>query len=75
MPWQKDVTAGGCIIHQIGLSYFKDIELIIAALVIFLLAFVVIVIWALKRPEKEIVEMENLPLENESVEKKEETNE
>ncbi|MFI5323229.1 MAG: hypothetical protein ACHQ6U_06800 [Thermodesulfobacteriota bacterium] len=57
------------------MSYFKDIEIIIAALVIFLLAFVVIVIWALKRPEKEIEEMENLPLENESVEKKEETNE
>lgn len=44
----------------------------IIALIIFITAFVVLVIWALKRPEEEIHEMEMLPLEDEDEPKKEE---
>jgi cbb3-type cytochrome oxidase subunit 3 len=74
VPRQEDDTTGGRDIHQIALSYFKDIEIIIIALVIFLSVFVVIVLWALKRPKKEIEEMANLPLEDDSAESKEDKN-
>jgi len=56
------------------LSYFTDTEIVVAALIIFLLAFLIIVIWAIKRPKSEIKEMENLPLEDERFATKEDNN-
>ncbi len=46
----------------------------IAALIIFIAAFVILVIWAMKRPKEEIEEMEMLPLEEEDKQMKEENN-
>lgn len=45
----------------------------IIGLVIFFLAFVALVVWAMKRPKEEIEEMEMLPLEDEGEQTKEES--
>ena len=74
MPGQEDFPAGGRVIKQIALSYFTDTEIVVAALIIFLLAFIAIVVWAVKRPKSEIEEMEQLPLEDERFATKEDSN-
>ena len=74
MSGKENIPAGGRVIHQIALSYFTDTEITIVALIIFLLAFAAILLWALKRPKSEIEELENLPLEDERFEDKEDNN-
>lgn len=73
MPWSKDNDGRSYDIKQIALSHFNNTEIVIIALIIFLLAFVALVVWAMKRPKEEIEEMEMLPLEDDGEQTKEES--
>lgn len=57
---------GGVKIHEIALSYYQNKELVIVALIIFLVVFVGLVIWVNLKPNRTIYKkLERLPLEDE----------
>jgi len=57
---------------QVALSYFENIELTNLALILFLVAFLIVVVSVMSKKNKKLYEeMERLPLEDEQYELKE----
>ncbi len=57
---------------QVALSYFENIELTNLALILFLVAFLIVVVSVMSKKNKKLYEeMERLPLEDEKYELKE----